>query len=61
VAAAMIQEPGRIGRASMAELRQLLTSCHRGERFGEGHWESMIEKGVIREILERLRGLRLPG
>jgi len=60
-AAALIQEPGRIGRASIVELRQLLTSCLRGERFGEGHWASMIEKGVIRELLERLRQLRLPG
>ena len=59
-AAALIQEPGRIGRASIAEIRQLLTYCLRGERFSEGHWASMIEKGVIRQLLERLQQLRLP-
>jgi hypothetical protein len=59
-AAAMIREPGGIGRATMAEIRQLLTSCLRGERFSDGHWAEMIEKGVIRAILERLRQLRLP-
>ena len=36
----------------------MLTYCVRGERFSDGHWEAMVESGVIRSILERLQELR---
>jgi hypothetical protein len=42
---------------SLPEIRSLLTFCLRGERFSDGHWEEMIEKGYIRRILERLIAL----
>jgi hypothetical protein len=47
----------RIETLSLPELRILLTFCLRGERFSDGHWEAMIEKGYIRRILERLQQL----
>jgi hypothetical protein len=31
----------------------------RGERFADGHWAEMIEKGFIRNILERIDQLSL--
>jgi hypothetical protein len=37
----------------------MLTFCVRGERFSDGHWEEMIEKGYIRRILERLNEIKL--
>jgi hypothetical protein len=32
----------------------MLTYCVWGERFSDGHWGTMIEKGYIRRLLERL-------
>jgi hypothetical protein len=50
----------RIESLSMSELRSVLTYCLRGERFSDGHWGEMIEKGHIRRILERLEKFVLP-
>jgi len=52
------REGRRIGRATITEVRQMLTFCLRGERFSEGHWEAMIENGGLRTLLERLLQLR---
>jgi hypothetical protein len=41
-------------RASLDEIRTMLTYCVRGERFSEGHWGAMIEQGHVRRLLERL-------
>lgn len=49
-----LQTPGFIQKASLSEIRTLLTFCVRGERFCDGHWGAMIEQGYIRSILERL-------
>ena len=56
--ASMTEAQDTIKMASLSELRTMLTYCVRGERFGDGHWEAMIEGGVIRSILERLQELR---
>lgn len=58
---ALIKEPGRMAAADLAEVRQMLTFCVRGERFSDGHWAEMIETGVIRALLERLQQLRPAG
>jgi hypothetical protein len=50
----MIRDEKRIKTSSLSQIRTMLTFCVRGERFSEGHWAGMIEKGYIRQILERL-------
>lgn len=57
----LLQDAGLFGHASLAEIRTMLTYCVRGERFSEGHWAAMIEKGYLRRLLERLRQLRQEG
>lgn len=47
-----------ISRASIREIRTILTFCIRGERFCTGHLEGVIEDGTIRALLERLEELR---
>jgi hypothetical protein len=42
---------------SFSQIRTFLTYCIRGERFCDGHWAAMIERGYIRAILERLKEL----
>ncbi len=54
----MIEATDTIKMASLSEIRAMLTYCVRGERFSDGHWEAMVESGVIRSILERLQELR---
>jgi hypothetical protein len=47
-----------IKRASLNELKTLLTYCVRGERFCDGHWAAMIQEGRIKALLERLRDIK---
>lgn len=54
-----LKEPQFIERASLSEIKTLLTYCVRGERFCDGHWGMMIREGYICRILARLRE-RLP-
>ena len=54
----MIRNPDRIDRASLEEIRAMLTFCVRGERFCEGHWRTMLNQGFIRQLLTRLQDLR---
>lgn len=54
----MIAEPSKIAGASLEEIRSLLTYCARGERFADGHWAAMIERGYIKQIFARLTSLR---
>ncbi len=50
----MIQDENLIKTASLSQIKTMLTFCVRGERFSDGHWADMIEKGYIRRLLERL-------
>ena len=50
----MLREEARVKRASLGEIKSMLTFCVRGERFSDGHWGEMIEKGYVRRLLERL-------
>ncbi len=50
----MIQDEDLIKTASLSQIKTMLTYCVRGERFSDGHWAEMIEKGHIRRLLERL-------
>ncbi|MEI2789718.1 MAG: DUF6508 domain-containing protein [Steroidobacteraceae bacterium] len=48
----------RVRRASLDEIRTMLTYCVRGERFCDGHWGAQILGAHVRRLLERLVELR---
>ena len=50
----MLNDESLIKTASLEQIKTMLTFCVRGERFSDGHWEEMIQKGYIRHLLERL-------
>lgn len=54
----LLRDPAYVARASLPEVKSLLTWCVRGERFCDGHHGSMIEKGYILDLLRRLAVLR---
>jgi hypothetical protein len=54
----MTRDEERIKTSSLSQIRTMLTFCVRGERFSDGHWACMIEKGYIRQILERLNEIK---
>ena len=55
----MLQDEQAVKAASLSEIKMMLTFCLRGERFSDGHWGAMIEKGYIRRVLERLNEIKL--
>jgi ADP-ribosylglycohydrolase len=57
-AARMLEDEALIQRATLAQVKTMLTYCVRGERFGDGHWAAMLESGRIVALLKRLRALR---
>lgn len=59
-AAAMLDDPSAVACASLDQIRSMLTYCLRGERFCDGHWESLIRSGKLTSLLERLAQLRPP-
>ena len=54
----MLKDEAFIKTASLPQIKTMLTFCVRGERFSDGHWEEMIEKGYIRRLLERLKVIK---
>jgi hypothetical protein len=54
----MLKDEQAVKTASLTEIKSMLTFCVRGERFSDGHWADMIEKGYIRRILERLNEIK---
>jgi len=54
----VIRDPQRVARATLEEIKTMLTWCVRGERFCDGHWGNVIEEGYVRNVLLRLRELR---
>jgi hypothetical protein len=55
---AMLMDESAVKKASLEQIQCMLTFCVRGERFSDGHWEAMIEKGYIRRLLERLNEIK---
>ncbi|MDO9171294.1 MAG: DUF6508 domain-containing protein [bacterium] len=53
-AGSMLDDHEAIRAADLARIKTLLTYCVRGERFGDGFWETMIVDGHVRRLLERL-------
>jgi hypothetical protein len=56
--AELIRSDAAIARASLDQLKSLLTYCVRGERFCEGHWGTMVREGRVGALLRRLAELR---
>ena len=54
----MLKDENFIKTASLEQIKTMLTFCVRGERFSDGHWSEMIEKGYIRRLLERLNKIK---
>jgi hypothetical protein len=54
----MLADDAFIRRATLAEVKTMLTYCVRGERFGDGHWAAMLESGKVAALLKRLSVLR---
>lgn len=54
---AMIRNPAVVQTATLAQIKTMLTFCARGERFGDGFWEQVIESGYLKNVLERLQQL----
>lgn len=54
----MLRHENLIKTASLSQIKTMLTFCVRGERFSDGHWAEMIEKGYIRRLLERLNEIK---
>ena len=57
-ASQMLKDENLIKTASLPQLKTMLTFCLRGERFSDGHWGEMIERGHIRRLLERLNEIK---
>jgi hypothetical protein len=55
---AWLEDDGFIVRASLEQIRTLLTFCARGERFCEGFWGEVLARGRVQMILRRLLELR---
>ena len=54
----MLKDENVVKTAALPQIQTMLTFCVRGERFSDGHWGEMIEKGYIRRLLERLNEIR---
>ncbi len=51
--------PGRVAGADVKTIRQLFTTHVRKDRFAEGHFAQMIDRGHIVELLRRLQEIRM--
>ncbi|HEX8354545.1 MAG TPA: DUF6508 domain-containing protein [Pyrinomonadaceae bacterium] len=57
-AARMLEDGEFIERASLEQVRTMLTYCVRGERFCDGLWESLLAGGQVVALLRRLKAIR---
>jgi hypothetical protein len=58
MAGAMLADNEAVNRATLEQVRTMLTCCVRGERFCDGYWEGLLESGRIVALLQRLAALR---
>ena len=57
-ARAMLADDALIERATLGQIKSMITYCVRGERFHDGHWEAVLRSGRIMAILRRLAVLK---
>ena len=53
-----LEDPAFVARASLDEVKTMLTWCIRGERFCSGHLGAVIDSGKLRLLLARLAVIR---
>ena len=58
VAGHMLEDDATVDRATLAEIRTMLTYCVRGEKFCDGHREAVLHSGRLVALLTRLQALR---
>jgi hypothetical protein len=54
----MLADDHVVARATLGEIRTMLTLCVRGERFCDGFWEALLTEGRVAALLRRLAELR---
>jgi hypothetical protein len=54
----MLDDAALVERASVEQIKTMLTFCLRAERFGDGNWEAFLKGGQIVALLRRLKALR---
>lgn len=54
----MLGDDALIRGATLQDIRAMLTYMVRGERFCDGLWGAMLERGRVQAVLRRLRELR---
>ncbi len=54
----MLADAELMPKANLEQIRTMLTYCARGERFCEGHWDTMLSSGKVLTLLRRLQQLR---
>lgn len=57
-ARAKLEDPEAVRGADLAQVREMLTFCARGERFADGFWAAVVEEGKVRRLLERIAVLK---
>lgn len=57
-AARMLADSEFVKQASLEQVKTMLTYCSRGERFCDGHRESLLTGGQIVALLRRLKAIR---
>jgi hypothetical protein len=57
----LFKDEQRISSATLPEIKVMLTYFVRGERFNDGHWGALIEAGLLKKILVRLRSFLIQG
>ena len=57
-AARLLEDGESIERASLEQVRTMLTYCVRGERFCDGLRESLLAGGQVVALLRRLKAIR---
>ena len=57
-AGVMLNDDALIAQATLDEIRTMFTYCLRGERFSDGFWGSVLERGRVQLVLRRLLELR---
>jgi hypothetical protein len=50
----LIAQPDLLADASYADVRAVLNYCSRGERFCDGYWLDVLQRGVVQAALARL-------
>jgi hypothetical protein len=54
----MLEDEALLARATLDQVKTMLTYVVRGERFCDGHWEAMLKAGRVQALLWRLAELR---